>query len=141
VHPAIITLIKDIIKELIKTSERTFKKEGWSPQARPEEDDEIKAHRQLIVEIVYGLYYVKKQRLKEMGMPPQPISLSEIWAEFVSRRLSLSSTKEWRWKWHNKRYLDRRVNEAASPKYSENNTPKIIAAKAGLYEPNAPSFF
>lgn len=117
-------------------SEKTVKLPGWSPQARPEEDDEIKAHRQMIVEIVYGLYYIKRQRLGAMEMPPQPISLGEIWAEFVSRRLSLKSTKEWKWKWHSKRWLDRRVNEASSPKYSDNGIPKIVSARAGLYEPN-----
>lgn len=117
-------------------SEKTAKLPGWTAQARPEEDDEVKAHRQMIVEIVYGLYYIKRQRLGTMGMPPQPISLGEIWAEFVSRRLSLKSTKEWKWKWHNKRWLDRRVNEAASPKYAEDGIPRIIAARAGLYEPN-----
>ena len=117
-------------------SEKTAKLSGWIPQTRPEENDEIKAHRQMIIEIVYGLYYVKKQRLKTMSMPPQPISLGEIWAEFVSRRLSLKSTEEWRWYWHSKRYLDRRVNEAASPKYAENGMPKIVSAVAGMYEPN-----
>lgn len=117
-------------------SERTSKLPNWTPQARPEEDDEIKAHRQMIVEIVYGLYFIKRQRLGAMSMPPQPISLGEIWAEFVSRRLSLVSTKEWKWSWHNKRYLDRRVNEAATPLYSENGKPKIVAVRAGLYEPN-----
>ena len=118
-------------------SEKTAKLEGWSPQARPEEDDEIKAHRQMIIEIVYGLYYIKRQRLGAMSMPPQPISLGEIWAEFVSRRLSLVSTKEWKWHWHSKRYLDRRVNEASSPKYSENGIPKIVSASAGYYCPNS----
>ena len=121
-------------------SEKTTKLSGWTPQARPEEDDEIKAHRQLIVEIVFGLYYRKKQRLDIMKMPPQPISLGEIWAEFVSRRLSLVSTKEWKWGWHKKRWLDRRVNEAATPKYSENGKPKIVAVKAGLYKPNIEIF-
>ena len=118
------------------TTGETKKLEGWAPQAQPPENDEIKAHRQMVVEIVYGLYWRKMQRLKSIGMPPQPVSLSEVWAEFVSRRLTLQSIKDWKWHQHEKRYLDRRVNEAACPNFYENRKPKIIAASAGIYLPN-----
>lgn len=117
-------------------SGRTQKLEGWAPQSQPPENDEVKAHRQMAIEIVYGLYWRKMQLLKSMGMPPQPVSLSEIWAEFVSRRLTRQSIKDWKWHQHEKRYLDRRVNEAACPTFYEKGKPKIIAASAGIYLPN-----
>ena len=121
-------------------SEKTVKLSGWSPQARPAETDETKFHRQLLTEIVYGLYYKKKEHLAKMGMPPQPISLREIWLEFCSRRAMLDSIKEWKWSWHGKRYIDRRVNEISSIKYSENGIPKVVAVSAGLYTVNPEVF-
>jgi len=92
-------------------SEKTLKLEGWAPQAKPSEDNDMTYHRQLIVEIVYGLWFRKKEILANMGMPPQPISLLEIYREYQSRLAMLQSIKEWRCKIHGKRWLDRRVNE------------------------------
>lgn len=92
-------------------SEKTVKLSGWSRQERPEENDEIQFHRQLLIEIVYGLFYKKKKYLEKMGMPSQPVTLKEIWLEFCSRRQMLKSIKEWPWGWHEKRWVDRRVNE------------------------------
>jgi len=111
---------------------------GWTAQDRPPEDDDIKFHRQLIIEIVFGLYHAKKKKLEAMGFPPQGISLLEIWYEFQSRRATAAATKldnhhsAWPWKWHEKRWLDRRVNEASSTAYGES---KLFSIKAGYYAP------
>ena len=121
-------------------SEKTVKLSNWAPQARPEEDTEMAAHRQLLKEIVYGLYYRKKEHLSKMGMPPQSISLREIWLEFCSRRAMLNSIKQWPWHWHEKRWIDRRVNEIATAKYSETGKPGVCAVTAGMYEPNMEMF-
>lgn len=117
-------------------SEQTSKLAGWTPQGRPAEDDDMKFHRQMIVEIVFGLFFRKKEILAEMGMPSQPVSLLEIWREYRSRVTQLKAMKLWRCKEHGKRWLDRRVNECACPKYYENGVAKIVATTAGFYEPN-----
>lgn len=116
-------------------SERTSKLSSWSPYARPAENDDTKFHRKMIREIVFGLFHQKKDMLAQMGMPSQPISLYEIWLEYQSRRGQLIAMKLWKFPRHSKRWLDRRVNECACPKYYENGTPKIVAVTAGLYEP------
>ena len=117
-------------------SEKTVKLEGWTNTFRPEENEEIRFHRQLLIEIVHGLYHQKKEHLQKTGMPPQPVSLNEIWLEFCSRRAMLKSIGEWPWGWHSKRYCDRRVNECAAAKYASDGKPKIVAVTAGLYSPS-----
>lgn len=129
-------------------SGKTVKLNGWMPQPRPDpESDDTKFHRMMIIRIVFGLYHQKKQLLAEKGMPPQPISLREIWKEFQSRREMLVSIKEWPFPWHTKRWLDRRINECASmellkiqPELYENGKPKIVSSSAGLYEPSPQLF-
>lgn len=121
-------------------SERTVKLGNWTPQSRPEENDEIKFHRQLLTEIVYGLYFKKKEHLAKMQMPPQPISLREIWLEFCSRRAMLDSIGEWKWHWHEKRFIDRRVNEISCPSYYPDGKVKVVSVKAGLYVPSPEIF-
>ena len=124
-------------------SQQTLKLGGWKPQAPPPEDGDVKFHRQLLVEIIYGLFYKKKKFLEGMSMPPQPISLEEIWEEFCSRRTMMQSIKDvehggtmWKWVWHSKRWVDRRVNETATPQFYPNGVPKVVATSAGLYQPN-----
>ena len=118
----------------------TVKLFGWNPQRQPEENEEIKAYRQLIVNVVFGLWHRKKNILETKQMPPQPITLREIYLEVKSRIAILKSVKEWNHKYHSKRWIDRRVNEAASPKFYTNSIPKIVAATAGKYQPNPKLF-
>jgi len=121
-------------------TEKTLKLEGWAPQAKPSEDNDMTFHRQLIVEIVYGLWFRKKEVLANMGMPPQPISLLEIYREYQSRIAMLQSIKKWKWTVHSKRWLDRRVNEVACPTYYPEGVPKVVARTSGKYEPNPQIF-
>lgn len=118
----------------------TVKLDGWTPQRQPEENNGIKAYRQLIVNVVFSLYHRKKEILKSKQMPPQPIKLREIYLELQSRVTLLHSVGEWNFTRHGKRWIDRRVNEAASPKFYLNGVPKIVSARAGLYLPN-PALF
>ena len=121
-------------------SEQTLKLQSWRPQQRPVENGELAAYRQLIVEAVFGVYYRKRKLLAERQMPPQPVSLSEIYLEVRSRVAQLRSCGLWRYAMHGKRWLDRRVNEAACPRYAVDGVPKIVAVSAGLYAPN-PALF
>ena len=121
-------------------SERTFKASGWRAQGRPSESGELKAYRQLIREVVFGVYLRKKEILASKGMPGQPVSLSEIYLEVRSRIAQLRSCGQWPYHVHGKRWLDRRVNECACPKYAEDGVPRIVSVSAGLYEPNRALF-
>jgi len=117
-------------------SERTFKAGGWKARARPAETPELKAYRQLIREVIFGIYHRKKAILAEKQMPPQPVSLSEIYLEVRSRIAQLRSCRQWPYYVHGKRWVDRRVNEVACPTYYEDGVPKVISVTAGLYAPN-----
>lgn len=121
-------------------TEKTVKLRGWMPQSPPREDDETRAYRQLIINVVFSLHHRKKEVLAQKGMPAQPVSLIEILREVSSRVAALSSSGQWRYGFHGKRWLDRRVNEAACPKFYADGVPKIVAASAGKYEPN-PALF
>jgi hypothetical protein len=118
----------------------TAKLAGWTPQPEPKENDDMLFHRQLLTSIVFGLFHEKKQILKKMQMPSQPISLKEIWLEYVRRQNLMISLKQWKWPSHEKRWIDRRVNEIASPKFYADGKPKIVATIAGYYEPD-PALF
>jgi hypothetical protein len=120
-------------------SEATMKLSGWKPQGKPDEDADMLFHRQLIIEIIYGLWYRKKEILSKMGMPPQPISLLEIYREYQSRVEMLKSIGEWKHPIHSKRWIDRRVNEVACEKYYPNGV-LVVARTAGKYEPNIQKF-
>ena len=121
-------------------SEKTAKLDTWRPQGRPEENEDIKADRQLLIEIIYGLWHRKKEILEKMSMPSQPVSLLEIWREYQSRVELLKSIKQWPHPWHSKRYIDRRVNEISCPKYSLDGIPKVVSVTAGDYQPNQDMF-
>ncbi len=108
----------------------------WQPQTKPSEGPELTASRQLIVEVIFGLYYEKKQLLEKTGMPAQPIRLDEIFKRIESRVQILRACHQWRFPLHEKRWWDRRVNEAAEPKFYPDGVPKVRAATAGWYEPN-----
>jgi len=66
-------------------AERTFKTAGWQAQARPAEGRELIESRQLIREVIFSLYREKAELLAKMGMPSQPIHLSQIFKEIESR--------------------------------------------------------
>ncbi len=117
-------------------SEATFKVSGWRSQGRPAESGELRAYRQLIRESIFAVYRRKKEILAGKGMPAQPVSLGEVYLEVRSRVAQLRSCGCWLYRVHGKRWLDRRVNECACPKYYEDGVPKVVSVSAGLYWPN-----
>jgi len=121
-------------------SEKTAKLLGWTAQGRPAEDEAMNAHRRMIVGIVLQKFREKKDLLAKKGMPPQPISLMEIWKGYQNNVESLKAIEEWPYNWHGKRWLDRRVNECACAKYCDNGVSKLVAVKAGFYFPNKQAY-
>lgn len=117
-------------------SECTWKASGWRAQGRPQDNRELEAYRQVIREAIFGIYHEKKEILAEKQMPPQPVSLGEIFLEVRSRVLRRQKCGQWPYHVHGKRWVDRRVNEVACPKYYAGGVPKVVAVSAGLYEPN-----
>ena len=117
-------------------SERTFKAEGWMPQGKPKEGRELTESRQLIREVIFSLHRQKAEILAKMGMPAQPVSLSQIYLEICSRVAIKRSCHSWPYPMHEKRWWDRRVNEVSCKTYYPDGFPKVIAASAGLYMPN-----
>lgn len=71
-----------------------------------------------------------------MCMPAQPVTLEEIYREYQSRVAQLKQMRLWKHKTHSKRWLDRRVNECATPKFYDDRIPKLVAVTAGHYAPN-----
>jgi len=124
-------------------SEKTLKLDGWAAQAAPEEGSETQAYRQLIVDAVETLYASNKCLYAKMGWTgkAQPVSLIEIYRAVQNKidalkRLGKLQRKElWPYYSHGKRWLDRRINEAACPKYYSDGVPKIVAVTAGYYAP------
>lgn len=114
----------------------TVKLAGWQPQPRPKEDGDMQFHRQFLTEIVFSLHHRKKEILAEMSMPPQPVSLIEIYREYLSRVETLKSIGQWHHRTHIKRWIDRRINEIASKEFTDNGVPKIVAVTAGKYTVN-----
>lgn len=117
-------------------SEQTFKVFGWKAQGRPQDNRELEAYRQLIREAIFGIYREKKEILAQRQMPAQPVSLSEVFLEVRSRVARRQACGSWSYHVHGKRWIDRRVNEVATPKYYEDGVPRVVAVTAGLYEPN-----
>lgn len=117
-------------------SERTFKTLGWKAQGRPAESRELSDSRQLIREVIFSLHRQKSDILSKMGMPSQPVSLTQIYLEICSRIAMLRDCRRWPYPTHEKRWWDRRVNESACPSYYDDGVPKVVAVTAGLYAPN-----
>jgi len=109
------------------TVQGTLKLEGWQPTKPPSKQESL-AHIDLINRIVTAKY---KKRV-------QSVSLLQIYLEYKTLVLDEDGKvrKWWPWKVHGKRWLDRRVNEAADPRFYVDGVPRLVAATAGRYQPN-----
>jgi len=114
----------------------TLKLSGWKP-VRPSEKDieRFNVIRQLVVKAVFAKWNKDKE----------PATLLSIFFKVQDNIKELITTAQWnRWKkeWGipGKRTIDRRVNEAADPRFYEDGVPKIVAVSAGVYQPN-PALF
>ena len=73
-------------------------------------------------------------------MKHRPATLLNIFYRVGDQIAMLREICEWPFQgWSpSKRTTDRRVNEAADPRFYENGVPKIVAVTAGVYCPNVP---
>lgn len=110
-------------KEGVKLSQKL---ESWMPQPPPDEDM-CNALRQLVVEAVFAKHNAKHQNS----------TLTEIYDAVRQRVDQLRTVGRWPWKYTpSKRTVDRRVNEAADPRFYGGGAPKIVAVTAGVYAVN-----
>jgi len=115
------------------------KLKGWKPQVPPPEDDDMLFHRKLLEKIIISVVNEKVMTLRLEGtLPQKPIAihLSLIFDAFVFRRHLLDECGLWRWKWHGRRWIDRRVNEICNVKYNGDKEPKVVSSTGGWYLPN-----
>lgn len=107
----------------------TLKLRGYKPQSPPTPEQARFIREKLVVPAVYGIYYVKQK----------PATLIGIFTRVQDRINAMRTTGQWPYKsWQpSKRYVDRRVNEAADPRfYCDGAVPKIVCVTAGRYQPN-----
>ena len=114
----------------------TLKLKGWKPHPPPREGEETQAYRSLIVEAVRIIYEHNRQIYAQMGFPPRPVTLGEIYQAVTRKARALKRAGKWPYPIRGKRWVDRRVNEAACPDFYPDRIPRIVAASAGRYIPN-----
>ena len=109
----------------------TEKLKDWKPQPKPNEEM-CKRLRQYIVEAVFARW---NKEIKSS-------TLMNIFYRVQDRIHEERTLGRWpkEWKQPGKRTIDRRVNEAADPRFYQNGVPKIVAVTAGEYQPNPKLF-
>lgn len=109
------------------TKPGTQKLKTWQPQPVPNQEL-CKKLRQYVVETVF----------KKWAKDEKPATLISIYFSVHDRIGKERQIGVWprEWKQPGKRTVDRRVNEAADPRFYENGVPKIVAVTAGVYQPN-----
>lgn len=108
----------------------TEKLSTWKPQRIPDEF-ERKALRELCIQAVFWKWANKRC----------PTDLNEINAFVRAKIREKRKLGEWPFPdYRGKRTIDRRVNEAACPSFSEDGVAKIVAVTAGIYQPNPKLF-
>lgn len=66
-----------------------------------------------------------------------PANLEDIYHLVKVKISKAKELKTWKWGTPSKRTIDRRVSDAADPKFYEvSGVPKIVAVTAGIYRPN-----
>lgn len=106
----------------------------WEPQEIP--DPEMCAIvRRLVIKVVFAYW-------NEHGQPI-PLSPNKVCSIYIAQQVQtkirqLREIGQWKkdWGFIGKRTIDRRVNEAADPRFYANGVPKIVAVTAGVYQPN-----
>jgi len=106
-------------------------KQGWVPsphEPMPENESYLRVLRAKAANAVYSIWN------ESQG----PATLGQIYSRVQA---NIAWDKGWPIEWASpsKRTVDRRVNEAADPRFYEGSTP-IIAIKAGSYCPNPVRF-
>jgi len=114
----------------------TLKLEGWKPIRPSEADTErFAAIRELVVKAVFAKWNKDKE-------PATLLSIFFKVQDDIKELLTTVQRNRWKKEWRipGKRTIDRRVNEAADPRFYEDGVPKIVAVSAGVYQPN-PTLF
>lgn len=96
------------------------------PSGAPMSEEEQTLIRKLCVQAVFSVWNTEKR----------PTNLGEIY-QFVRSRMK---AKDYPYNVRSKRTVDRRVNEAASPDFYEDNLAKIACVSPGIYQPNPELF-
>ena len=118
-----------------------------APAGAPMGEDEQQAYRDLIVDIVF-IAWRRVHRavcLDEIffGFPRLERGVQQEWIQGVRERVQ-SRIDHDLWPYarfpRGKRTVDRRVNDAASPDFYDDNVSRIVLVDPGIYQPN-PVFF
>jgi hypothetical protein len=110
----------------------TTKLPTWCPQGIPGDEFELAAYREVVKQAVFSVWN-RRHRATDLR------EIYDFVCEYVHERIKLH---EWPYASfvRGKRYVDRRVNEAASQLYASDGVPKIVAVTSGIYQPN-PALF
>lgn len=111
-----------LFRSSVTTKLPTYKE----PSGAPMSEEEQQLIRQLCVEAVFSVW----------NREHRATDLEEIFW-FVQDKMK---GKSYPYQPRSKRTVDRRVNEAASPDYYEDNRAKIACVMPGVYQPN-PALF
>jgi len=110
----------------------TEKLPTWSPQGIPGDEFELAAYREVVKQAVFSVW----------SRHHRATDLKEIYAFVCDHVQESIRLREWPHSQfvRSKRYVDRRVNEAASKLYAEGQLPKVVAVTSGIYQPNPKLF-
>lgn len=110
----------------------TTKLATWHPQGIPSDEFELAAYREIVKQAVFSVW----------SQSHRATDLREIYAFVADHVKEMIRLHEWPHSQfvRSKRFVDRRVNEAASQLYSEDGIPKIVAVTSGIYQPNPKLF-
>ncbi len=114
------------------TLTQTQKLETWQPQAIPMSQEECEQYRVLIRQSIFATWRNHSRAS----------TLQEIYTDVTRRVKELISTGDWAFAPYprSKRTIDRRVNEAAEPKFYPHGIVMVVAVSSGIYMPNPQLF-
>lgn len=111
----------------------------WRFRSKPQEFREREAYRQLMREVVFGLFFQKRELLAQRRMQSQPVSIHEIFAEVKERIKLKQGCGKWPYPVRSERWMRIRLDECTNPEFYDDGVPKLVAV-AGKFEPN-PALF
>lgn len=120
------------MSEQLVLSGATAKLPTWQRQEIPSTPYELAAYREI----------AKRAVFKVWSTGHRPTNLAEIYAftaKYVGEQIAIRQWPHAKFV-RSKQYVDRRVNEIASPEFAEDGVIKIVAVRAGIYQPN-PALF
>ena len=107
------------------TEQGVLKLHGYQPKPPPN-PDMSRALRQLITEII----------MSQHNTTGTPIHQAQIYRHVTERIPTLRSLGQWPWQTPGRLTVNRRVREAADPRFAEDGVPKVVCVTAGVYAVN-----